>query len=56
MIRTDRPAPSDEIEITPEMIEAGERVFYREMSVGDYLAVTPRRRHLTETIAAIYGA
>ena len=49
----DRPHQS-EIEITPEMIEAGERVFYEEMTKNDYLDRAPSADVLEEIISKIF--
>lgn len=44
-----------EIEITPEMIEAGEAVFYRRMIDGDYLSGAPIDRDIRDMVTEIYS-
>ncbi len=53
----DRPTTvphQSEIEITPEMIEAGERVFYEETTKNDYLDRAPSADVLEEIISKIF--
>ena len=51
----DRPALT-EIEITPEMIEAGKDVFFREMIEADYLDTASREEYIAAVVAGIYRA
>lgn len=44
----------NEIEVTPEMIEAGEAVFFEEMLAGDYLAAAPVELSLRSMLANIF--
>ncbi len=50
------PAPVTEIEVTPEMIEAGVEVFYDSMVERDYLAGAPNESHIRAMVAKIYSA
>ena len=44
----------EEIEITPEMMAAGEEAFYREMIDRDYLDHAPTREGLESVLSAVF--
>jgi hypothetical protein len=48
------PSGNGEIEITPEMIEAGEGVFYEAMLAGDYLSTAPPASVIRAMLSAIF--
>jgi hypothetical protein len=50
------PEKTDELEITPEMIEAGKTVFFQMMIDGDYLASAPPDKELGDILASVFSA